>query len=128
MIFADDSTLWVGSSACANGERAATGQNSNCPYTRLACRSGAYRTDHPEHYARGRHNGSLPNTNQNQYYYGDLTGICWVQNFHKVYTAYGGQIHLFNTVDGSEINNSNVTVQGVVLDVAYMDALTNSAN
>ena len=69
-----------------------------------------------------------PNTNLNPYYYGDLTGLCWVQNLHKVYTAYGGQVHVFNTVDGSEINNAQVTVQGTALDVAYMDALTNQAN
>jgi hypothetical protein len=87
-----------------------------------------------------------PNTDQNQYYYGSLTGICWVQNFYKVYTAYGGQIHAFYTglspnpiqetqqedanggPPGSEINNYNITVQGTVLDVAYMDAETNSAD
>jgi hypothetical protein len=69
-----------------------------------------------------------PNTNQDQYYYGSLTGLCWVQNYHKVYTAYGGQVHAFNTVDGSEINNQNITVQGTALTVAYMDALTNAAN
>ena len=55
-------------------------------------------------------------------------GICWVQNFNKVYTAYGGQVHVFNTADGSEINNQYVTVQGTALDVAYMDALTDDAN
>jgi hypothetical protein len=69
-----------------------------------------------------------PNTDQNQYYYGTLSGICWVQNLHKMYSAYGGQIHAFYTVDGSEINNINITIQGTVFDVAYMDALTNSAN
>ena len=75
-----------------------------------------------------------PNTNQNLYYYGNLTGLCWVQNYHKVYTAYGGQIHAFYTDQtpigpaGSEIDNFNVTVQGTALDVAYMDAETNSAN
>ena len=69
-----------------------------------------------------------PNTNQNQYYYGDLTGLCWVQGFNKVYTAYGGQVHIFSTVDGSEIDNKNVTVQGTALDVAYMDAITDAAN
>jgi hypothetical protein len=69
-----------------------------------------------------------PNTNLDQYYYGDLNGICWVQNYNKVYTGYGGQIHAFNTPDGSEINNQYITVQGTVLDVAYMDALTNAAN
>ncbi|WP_182277461.1 hypothetical protein [Granulicella sp. 5B5] len=69
-----------------------------------------------------------PNTNQNQNYYGSLTGICWVQSQFKMYTAYGGQIHVFNTIDGSERNNINVTVQGTVNDVAYIDALTNEAN
>ena len=68
------------------------------------------------------------NTNLNSVYYGDLNGECWVQNFFKVYTAYGGQIHAFNTTDGSEINNFLITVQGTVLDVAYMDAESNSAN
>jgi hypothetical protein len=86
----------------------------------------------------------FPNTNQNQYYYGDLTGLCWVQGYHKVFTAYGGQIHAFYTggaitaendpavgstpAAGTEIDNTNITIQGTVLDVAYMDALTNSAN
>jgi hypothetical protein len=65
---------------------------------------------------------------QNQYYYGDLTGLCWVQNLHKVYTAYGGQVHAFNTADGSEINNKNITIQGTALDVAYLDAVTDADN
>jgi hypothetical protein len=69
-----------------------------------------------------------PNQNNNQYYYGSLTGLCWVQNYNKVYTAYGGQVHLFSTVDGSEIDNQYVTVQGTALDVAYMDALSDGAN
>ena len=65
------------------------------------------------------HAFGYPNTNQNLYYYGDLTGLCWVQGFHKIYTAYGGQVHVFNTADGSEIDNQFVTVQGTALDVAY---------
>jgi hypothetical protein len=69
-----------------------------------------------------------PNTNQNQYYYGDLTGLCWVQGFNKVYTAYGGQVHAFHTADGSEINNKDIIVQGTALDVAYMDAVTDADN
>jgi hypothetical protein len=69
-----------------------------------------------------------PNQNDDQYYYGSLTGICWVQNYNKVYTAYGGQVHIFSTVDGSEIDNQYVAVQGTALDVAYMDALTDGAN
>jgi hypothetical protein len=69
-----------------------------------------------------------------------------VQNYYKVYTAYGGQIHAFYTgvspspvaesqqedanggPAGSEIDNINVTVQGTVFDVAYMDAETDSAD
>jgi len=69
-----------------------------------------------------------PNQDNNPYYYGSLTGLCWVQNFNKVYTAYGGQVHVFSTVDGSEIDNQYVTVQGTALDVAYMDALTDGAD
>ena len=71
---------------------------------------------------------AYPNQNDNQYYYGSLTGICWVQNLNKVYTAYGGQVHIFSTADGSEIDNEFVTVQGTALDVAYMDASTDDAN
>ena len=128
MLFADDNTLWIGSSLCAVGERAATGQNDNC-LTMVNLGSGTpSATLIPNVTTGGSATVPYPNTNGNQYYYGDLTGLCWVQNYHKVYTAYGGQIHAFHTVDGSEINNANVTVQGTVLDVAYMDALTNAAN
>jgi len=68
------------------------------------------------------------NTNGSPYYYGDLTGICWVQGLNKMYTAYGGQIHLFGTADGGEHDNSQITIQGTAYDVAYMDALTDAAN
>jgi len=68
------------------------------------------------------------NTNQDAYYYGDLDGIAWVQNYQKVYTGYGGQMHAFYTTDGSELDNYLFTVQGTVLDVAYMDAESNSAD
>ncbi len=126
MLFADDNTLWIGSSFCATGERAKLGGNSNC-LTRFdlgARTAGIF----PNVTPGGTATVPFPNTNLNPYYYGDLTGLCWVQNLHKVYTAYGGQVHVFNTADGSEINNSQVTVQGTALDVAYMDALTNEAN
>jgi hypothetical protein len=145
LLFADDNTLWAGSQQCASGERAATGQNYNC-LTMVTLGSGAVGTAQviPSVTPGGSTTVPYPNTNQNQYYYGDLTGICWVQNMHKVFTAYGGQIHAFYTGGtitqsndpaigttppaGSEINNTNITIQGTVLDVAYMDALTNSAN
>ena len=68
------------------------------------------------------------NTNQNPYYYGNVNGIAWVQNYGKVYTGYGGQVHAFYTSDGSELDNYLFTVQGTVLDMAYIDAESNSAD
>lgn len=134
-LFADDNTLWIGSQQCANGVRqnlflagnTTQAANYNC-LTRFdlgalsasivpAVNQGATPVTVP-----------YPNTNLDPYYYGSLTGICWVQNYHKVYTAYGGQIHSFNTVDGTERDNTNITIQGTALSVAYMDALTNAAN
>jgi hypothetical protein len=145
MLFADDNTLWIGSQLCANGERAAraaqqiaAGQptdqsaNYNC-LTRIALPSGSTPISASiipavTQSATNPVTVPYPNTNQNLYYYGDLTGLCWVQTLHKVYTAYGGQIHAFNTANGSEINNKNIIVQGTALDVAYMDAFTDAAN
>ena len=123
LLLADDNTLWIGSSQCANGERARLGLNYNC-LTRYDLGAGTATI------VPAIVNGSVPypNADNNAAYYGSLTGLCWVQNYHKVYTAYGGQVHAFNTADGSEINNTNITVQGTALDVAYMDALTNTAN
>jgi hypothetical protein len=135
MLFADDNTLWIGSQFCATGERAhqaalgvtTQAANYNC-LTRFD--KGALSASIVPVVTPGSATAVVPypNTNQNQYYYGDLTGLCWVQTFHKVYTAYGGQVHVFNTVDGSEINNVNVVVQGTALDVAYMDAITDADN
>lgn len=126
ILFADDDTLWIGSQSCATGERQAHGQNYNC-LTSYNLSTGAASVL-PNVTPGGSTTVPYPNANQNLYYYGDLTGLCWVQDQHKVYTAYGGQVHAFNTADGSEINNSSITVQGTALDVAYMDALTNAAN
>jgi hypothetical protein len=147
LLFADDNTLWVGSQQCASGERQATGQNYNClTMVTLGAGSGPIGTAQviPNVTPGGSTTVPFPNTNQNLYYYGDLTGICWVQGFHKVFTAYGGQIHAFYTggaittlgdpavgthpAAGSEIDQTNISIQGTVLDVAYMDALTNTAN
>jgi hypothetical protein len=135
MLFADDNTLWIGSQFCATGERAhqaalgvaTQAANYNC-LTRFDM--GALSASIVPFVTQGSATAVVPypNTNQNQYYYGDLTGLCWVQTLHKVYTAYGGQVHLFNTSDGSEINNVNVIVQGTALDVAYMDAVTDADN
>jgi len=155
MLFADDNTLWIGSQACATGERAhqaslgvlTQAANFNCltgvelpsgttpltPFIVPAVTQGSNPVPVP-----------FPNTDQNQFYYGDLTGLCWVQTFHKVYTAYGGQVHAFYTggaitdpndtafgttpVAGSEVNNNLITVQGTALDVAYLDAQTDANN
>jgi hypothetical protein len=127
LLFADDNTLWIGSQYCATGERAKLGQNYNC-LTRFDL--GAKTASIIPAVTLGSATATVPypNTDNNLYYYGSLTGLCWVQNKHKVYTAYGGQVHAFNTADGSEINNTNITVQGTALDVAYMDAITNAAN
>ena len=141
MLFADNNTLWIGSQFCATGERASraaqqiaahqpTDQsaNYNC-LTRFDM--GALTVSIVPAVTQSSTSPvpvPFPNTNQNQYYYGDLTGLCWVQSFNKVYTAYGGQVHVFSTVDGSEIDNKNVTVQGTALDVAYMDAITDADN
>jgi hypothetical protein len=142
MLFADNNTLWIGSQFCATGERASQGVNYNC-LTRVVTSSlatcpAAYPLGAPPascptivpNVTPGSATAVLPHPNQNndQYYYGSLTGICWVQNFGKVYTAYGGQVHVFNTADGSERDNQFVTVQGTALDVAYMDALSDGAN
>jgi hypothetical protein len=145
ILLADDNTLWIGSQLCATGERAAraaqqiaagkaTDQsaNYNC-LTRVVLPSGSTAASASIVPAVTQSTPapvvvSYPNTNQNQYYYGDLTGLCWVQGLHKVYTAYGGQVHAFNTADASEINNANITVQGTALDVAYLDAVTDAAN
>jgi hypothetical protein len=127
LIFADDNTLWAGSQYCATGERAKLGQNYNC-LTRFDL--GTKAASIVPNVTPGSPTATVPwpNTDDNLYYYGSLTGICWVQNHHKVYTAYGGQVHAFNTVDGSEIDNTNIIIQGTALDVAYMDAVTNAAN
>ena len=126
LLFADDNTLWIGSQACSGGERAKLSQNANC-LTRFDLGAKTAQIV-PAVTPGGAATVPYPNDNLDPYYYGSLTGLCWVQNFHKVYTAYGGQVHAFNTVDGSEINNTLITVQGTALDVAYMDAVTNAAN
>ncbi len=162
LLFADDNTLWAGSQQCASGERAAIAARELAS-TGITDQAGNYNcltmvnigTSTPtaqiipavvQDPADASKQVTVPNVNSNQnlYYYGDLTGLCWVQEFHKVFTAYGGQVHAFYTggpiVDlndpahgttpaaGTELNNFNFTVQGTVLDVAYMDALTNAAN
>jgi hypothetical protein len=164
LLFADSNTLWIASSNCANGVRAATATaelsaqgftdqagNDNCLTMLTTGTATPPATIIP---AVVQSNVSsvtpvtvpFPNTDQNQYYYGSATGLCWVQSFFKVFTAYGGQVHAFYTganpspivetqeedenggPPGSEINNINFTVQGTVFDVAYMDADNDTAD
>lgn len=127
MLFADDSTLWIGAQYCATGERHKLNQNYNC-LTMVKLGSSISTQVVPNVTPGGSSTVPFPNQDNNQYYYGNLTGLCWVQNFNKVYTAYGGQVHVFKTSDGSEIDNSLVAVPGTALDVAYMDALSDDAN
>ena len=128
LLFADNNTLWVASQNCATGERKKMGLNYNC-LTRVVLGSTLSPQIVPN--VTPGNTGSTvkyPNQNQDPWYYGSLTGICWVQGYNKVYTAYGGQVHIFSTVDGSEIDNSLVTVPGTALDVAFMDATSDDAD
>ena len=165
MLFADNNTLWVGSSNCSNGVRYATAQaelasqgytdqagNYNCLTMLTTGTATPTATIIPQVVQSNISSVTpvtvpYPNTDQDMYYYGSLIGLCWVQDYYKVYTAYGGQLHGFYTglnpnpilpveqlqdqnggTPGSEINNINMTIQGTVNDVAYIDALTNSAD
>jgi len=133
ILFADNNTLWIGSQYCATGVRQFNGLNYNC--LTMTVLSGNVTAPIASvavvpNVTPGSATAVVPypNQNNNQYYYGSLTGLCWVEGYNKIYTAYGGQVHIFSTVDGSEIDNEFVAVQGTALDVAYMDATTDDAN
>jgi hypothetical protein len=103
MNFADDNTLWVGSQLCTQGERYHQGATTN-----LGCLT--------------MFNTANNSVTMIDSYKGDATGIAGVISLHKVYTAEGGQVYIYSTVDGSSIDNSQVTVVGTAYDVSYMDA------
>ncbi|HEY0309242.1 MAG TPA: hypothetical protein VGB94_13860 [Acidobacteriaceae bacterium] len=134
MLFADDNTLWMGSTLCQGGARGyLAGNVTTTPgAVNLNCLAvftlGGTATPTILPAISAGNPVPYPNQNTNQYYYGDLTGICWVQNLHKVYSAYGGQVHAFNTATLGEIDNQYITIQGTAMNVVYMDALTNAAN
>jgi hypothetical protein len=143
MLFADDSTLWIGSQYCNNGERARQASlgvatqaaNVNC-LTMVTLGGVPTAQVIPNAVAAAGTQVQFPNEDLNPFYYGSLTGLCWVQGYRKVYTAYGGQVHAFYTgtantagqptTPGQEIDNTLITVQGTALDVAYMDAVTDT--
>ena len=107
ILMADDNTLWIGMTKCTNGERYAKG----LPYGCLTM-----------------FNTSSNSVTMLEPYEGDLTGIADVEGLHKVYVAEGGQVHIFHTTDGSELDNQYVTVTGTAWDVAYMDAKSDANN
>jgi hypothetical protein len=61
-------------------------------------------------------------------YIGDATGIAAVTGLHKIYTAEGGQVYIYSTVDGTAMDNQYVTVTGTAYDVAYMDGASDTNN
>ena len=107
LLLADDNTLWIGMTKCTNGERYAKG----LPYGCLTM-----------------FNTSTNSVTMLEPYEGDLTGIANVEGLHKIYVAEGGQVHIFHTTTGTEINNQYVTVTGTAWDVAYMDAKSDANN
>ena len=107
MIEADDNTLWIGMTGCTNGLRNATGLPQGC---------------------LTMYNTSTNTVTRILPYIGDATGIAAVTSLHKVYTAEGGQVYIYSTVDGTSLNNQFVTVTGTAWDVAYMDAITDANN
>jgi hypothetical protein len=112
MVLADDSTLWIGSSNCQNGERYKQAQAGQT--TSYGCMT--------------MFNTATNTVTTIESYKGDGTGIAAVTGLHKVYTAEGGQVYIYGTTDGTALDNANVTVQGTVVDVAYMDAPDDSDN
>jgi hypothetical protein len=107
LLLADDATLWIGMTKCTNGERYAKG----LPYGCLTM-----------------FNTSSNSVTMLEPYQGDLTGIAAVEGLHKIYVAQGGQVHIYKTTDGNELNNQYVTVTGTAWDVAYMDAKSDGNN
>jgi hypothetical protein len=122
MLFGDDNTMWIGSQNCQTGYRTANNLVNGClTFFNLSDNSVLVEPAN-----------------------GDLTGLCAIIEWHKIYTAQGGQIHIYATTNtgitsvggplapgykaGSEISNFNVTVQGTAYDVAYMDAPSNAAD
>jgi hypothetical protein len=107
MIESDDNTLWIGMTGCSNGERFNNGQEYGC-LTMFDTSAGTVKLIEPFH--------------------GDATGIASVTGLHRIYTAEGGQVYIYNTTDGTARNNQYVTVTGTAYDVAYMDGLSDANN
>jgi hypothetical protein len=104
MAFADDNTLWIGSALCHQGERGAAG---GC-LTMFNTATNTVTLMPP--------------------YKGDATGLAPILGLHKIYTAEGGQIYIYNTTDGTQRDNQYVTVSAVASDITYMDAPSDFSN
>jgi hypothetical protein len=111
MVFADDNTLWIGSSQCNQGVRYQQAQAGAS--VRFGCITMF---------------NTANNTATIDAYLGDGTGIAAVQGLHKVYTTEGGQIYIYNTTSMTSLDNSNVIIAGTAIDCAYMDAGTDDDN
>jgi hypothetical protein len=111
MVFADDNTLWIGSSQCDQGVRYQQAQ------TGASIQFGCITMFNTA-------NSSVSIDS----YLGDGTGIAGVEGLHKVYTTEGGQIYIYSTTNMAALDNSNVTIAGTAIDCAYMDAGTDDDN
>ncbi|HEX4036627.1 MAG TPA: hypothetical protein VHX37_01100 [Acidobacteriaceae bacterium] len=115
MVFADNNTLWIGSSACNQGVRYSQAQaGANLEFGCITMFNTA---------------------NNNVYigaYQGDGTGIAAVTGLGKVYTTEGGQVYIYSTTPGSsglvQLDNTNVTIAGTAIDCAYMDGVSDANN
>jgi len=114
ILLADDNTLWIAMTKCTNGVRATFPALYPSGYGCLTMVNVS--------------NPTSPSVTLLEPYLGDGTGIAAVTGLHKIYTAIGGQVYIYSTVDGSSIDNQYVTVTGVAADVAYMDGLSDSNN
>lgn len=106
MRFADDNTLWIGSTLCATGEL-----NKGLAQPTSGCLTFFNRSS---------------NAVLIEPYLGDLTGIADIVGFHKVYVAEGGQVYRYNTPDGISPPVPTIFVGGTAIDVSYMDAPSNT--
>jgi hypothetical protein len=109
MILGDDNTLWIGTTKCNQGVRFITNApgGAGC-LTMYDTATNTVQLIEP--------------------YLGDATGIAAVTSLHKIYAVEGGQVYIYNTKDGSSIDNQYVTVTGTAWDVAYMDGITDTDN
>jgi hypothetical protein len=114
MIEGDNNTLWVGMTKCNNGVRALDPSAYPSGYGCLTMLNIS--------------NPASPTVTLLEPYLGDATGIAAVTGLNKIYTAEGGQVYIYSTVDGTAIDNQYVTVTGTAYDVAYMDAASDANN